>query len=184
MVGGKGGTKKVGTSDEQPAAIVTARVAWRVTFAADKDSQSPERVAVYHPCASATPSAGSPLAADRPIRLLPHASVGNHGSEQARIPFGDIWCQFVSFGPDVHTRSGISLLRVWHAGTGWRFIDARTENEARSFYVARLRRRMGVAAVREFARHRLRRVSAVCALRRSASGSGSGRAAHAAGGVA
>ena len=37
-------------------------------------------------------------------------------------------------------------------------MGARTESEARSFYVARLRRRMGVAAVREFARHRLRRV--------------------------
>ena len=37
-------------------------------------------------------------------------------------------------------------------------MGARSESEARSFYVARLRRRMGVAAVREFARHRLRRV--------------------------
>ena len=54
------------------------------------------------------------------------------------------------------TRSCMSLLRVWHASTGapW----AHALSEARSFYVARLRRRMGVAAVREFARHRLRRV--------------------------
>ena len=37
-------------------------------------------------------------------------------------------------------------------------MGARAESEAHSFYVARLRRRMGVAAVREFARHRLRGV--------------------------
>jgi len=40
----------------------------------------------------------------------------------------------------------------------WRRYGARTEGEAYSFFVAALRRQVGVAVVREFARHRLRRL--------------------------
>ena len=38
---------------------------------------------------------------------------------------------------------------------------ARSQGEVHGFYVAQLRRRMGVTAVREFARHRLRRAAYV-----------------------
>ena len=40
----------------------------------------------------------------------------------------------------------------------WRRYGARTEGEAYSFFVAAMRRQMGVAVVREMARHRLRRL--------------------------
>ena len=40
----------------------------------------------------------------------------------------------------------------------WRALGARTVSEARAFYMASFRRRMGVAAVREMARYRIRRV--------------------------
>ena len=40
----------------------------------------------------------------------------------------------------------------------WRQIGARAAGEARSFYVSRLRRRVGIFAVREMARHRIRRI--------------------------
>ena len=86
--------------------------------------------------------AGSTLIRDRIASFGPTRGVifGNYG-EASR---------------DVHTLLHISATRL--ARRHWRSMGARTESEARSFYVARLRRRMGVAAVREFARHRLRRV--------------------------
>ena len=56
------------------------------------------------------------------------------------------------------TRSCMYISATRLARRHWRSMGARTESEARSFYVARLRRRMGVAAVREFARRRLRRM--------------------------
>ena len=43
----------------------------------------------------------------------------------------------------------------------WRLLGARSQGEVHGFYVAQLRRRMGVTAVREFARHRLRRAAYV-----------------------
>ena len=42
-----------------------------------------------------------------------------------------------------------------------RLLGARSQGEVHGFYVAQLRRRMGVTAVREFARHRLRRAAYV-----------------------
>ena len=44
------------------------------------------------------------------------------------------------------------------AERGWRAIGARTQEEARGFYIALVRRRMGLAAARAMARHRLSRV--------------------------
>ena len=44
------------------------------------------------------------------------------------------------------------------ARTSWRFLGARSQGEAMGYYRARRRRAWGVAAVREFARHRVGRV--------------------------
>ena len=44
------------------------------------------------------------------------------------------------------------------AAREWRLAGARSEAEMRSFAMARVRRRMGVAAVQAMARHRLARV--------------------------
>ena len=44
------------------------------------------------------------------------------------------------------------------ARSQWARMGARTQAEARAFFMASYRRRMGVAVVREMARHRLRRV--------------------------
>ena len=40
----------------------------------------------------------------------------------------------------------------------WRCLGARTQSEARAFYIATLRRQLGVHVVREMARHRLHRL--------------------------
>ena len=58
--------------------------------------------------------------------------------------------------PDVH-----ALLTVAADGLAarqWRDMGARTQEEARSFIVSSLRRRLGLDICREFARHRIRRV--------------------------
>ena len=58
--------------------------------------------------------------------------------------------------PDVH-----ALLTVAADGLAarqWRDMGARTQEEARSFIVSSLRRRLGLVICREFARHRIRRV--------------------------
>ena len=58
--------------------------------------------------------------------------------------------------PDVH-----ALLTVAADGLAarqWRDMGARTQEEARSFIVSSLRRRLGHVICREFARHRIRRV--------------------------
>jgi hypothetical protein len=44
------------------------------------------------------------------------------------------------------------------AARQWRDMGARTQEEARSFIVSSLRRRLGLVICREFARHRIRRV--------------------------
>ena len=60
---------------------------------------------------------------------------------------------------DVHTLIHIAAQRL--ATKHWRLLGARSQGEVHGFYVAQLRRRMGVTAVREFARHRLRRAAYV-----------------------
>ena len=44
------------------------------------------------------------------------------------------------------------------AARQWRDMGARTQEEARSFIVSSLRRRLGLVICREFARHRIRRM--------------------------
>ena len=48
----------------------------------------------------------------------------------------------------------------------WRFLGARSQAEARSYFTSSMRRAWGVAAVREFARHRVSRLCFVGAVRR------------------
>ena len=60
---------------------------------------------------------------------------------------------------DVHTLIHVAAKRL--ATKHWRLLGARSQGEVHGFYVAQLRRRMGVTAVREFARHRLRRAAYV-----------------------
>ena len=74
-------------------------------------------------------------------------------------------CRAVVFGNygeasrDVHTLIHVAAQRL--ATKHWRLLGARSQGEVHGFYVAQLRRRMGVTAVREFARHRLRRAAYV-----------------------
>ena len=59
----------------------------------------------------------------------------------------------------MHTLIHVAAQRL--ATKHWRLLGARSQGEVHGFYVAQLRRRMGVTAVREFARHRLRRAAYV-----------------------
>ena len=74
-------------------------------------------------------------------------------------------CRAVVFGNygeasrDVHTLIHVAAQRL--ATKHWRLLGARSQGEVHGFYVAQLRRRIGVTAVREFARHRLRRAAYV-----------------------
>ena len=74
--------------------------------------------------------------------------------------FGDV--RAVVFGAygeasrDVHLLIGVAADRM--AARRWRAMGARTQTEARGFIIGCLRKRMGMAAVRAMARHRLRRV--------------------------
>ena len=74
-------------------------------------------------------------------------------------------CRAVVFGNygeasrDVHTLIHVAAQRL--ATKHWRLLGARSQGEVHGFYVAQLRRRMGVTAVREFARHHLRRAAYV-----------------------
>ena len=58
--------------------------------------------------------------------------------------------------PDVH--HVLSAAARMHADSTWRVFGARTRDEAYSYWLQRYRRDMGIAVVREMARHRLRRV--------------------------
>ena len=54
--------------------------------------------------------------------------------------------------------SSLWSLASWLPVTGGDTYGARTEAEARSFFTAATRRRVGVFVLREFVRHRLRRI--------------------------
>ena len=58
--------------------------------------------------------------------------------------------------PAVHAL--LSVAADGLAARQWRDMGARTQEEARSFIVSSLRRRLGLVICREFARHRIRRV--------------------------
>ena len=69
---------------------------------------------------------------------------------------GLVFGQYGEYSDDVET-----LLVAAADGAAqrtWRHLGARTQAEARSYYMARFRRRIGLTAVIELARHRLRRV--------------------------
>ena len=64
--------------------------------------------------------------------------------------------QYAEASPDVHEL--VAHFARCRARQSWRRYGARSESEAYGFFVAALRRRVGVFVAREMARHRLRRV--------------------------
>ena len=69
---------------------------------------------------------------------------------------GLVFGQYGEASTDVH--SLLSLAADGHASQRWRELGCRSREEARGIFVALLRRRLGCFVVREFARHRLRRL--------------------------
>ena len=70
-----------------------------------------------------------------------------------------VFGQYGEASPDVHATVARAAEVV--AGREWARLGARSEAEARAFFAQSYRRRLGVSVVREFARHRLRRVQMV-----------------------
>ena len=64
--------------------------------------------------------------------------------------------QYAEAAQDVHTL--LEYLARHRATAQWRRYGARSVEEAYGFFIAALRRRVGVFAAREMARHRLRRI--------------------------
>ena len=67
-----------------------------------------------------------------------------------------VWGQYGEASLDVHELFELVVDEATH--NTWRFLGARCMGDARSYYATRLRRSWGILAVREMARHRLRRV--------------------------
>ena len=67
-----------------------------------------------------------------------------------------VFGQYAEASQDVHTL--LQYLARRRAQSHWRRYGARTEEEAYGFFIAALRRRVGVFVAREMARHRLRRL--------------------------
>ena len=67
-----------------------------------------------------------------------------------------VFGQYAEASADVHAL--IEVIARRQAAARWRRYGARTEAEAYGFFVAALRRRVGVFVAREIARHRLRRI--------------------------
>ena len=88
----------------------------------------------------------------------------NHGSTDAvqtvLRSYGTVrslvWGQYGEASLDVHELFELVVDEATH--NTWRFLGARCMSDARSYYATRLRRSWGILAVREMARHRLRRV--------------------------
>ena len=103
---------------------------------------------------------------------LPDVQAWNQGSagavSAALAGYGDVRALvFGTYGEasvDVHELLDIAADQA--ARDTWRFLGVRSSGEARGYYAARLRRSWGVTIVREFARHRVGRVSCVGAPRR------------------
>ena len=70
-----------------------------------------------------------------------------------------VWGQYAEASDDVHQLA--DAVAREQARREWRLTGARTEAEALGYYVSRLRRSWGIAAAREMARTRLRRVQFV-----------------------
>ena len=67
-----------------------------------------------------------------------------------------VFGQYAEASQDVHTL--LEYLARHRATAQWRRYGARSAEEAYGFFIAALRRRVGVFAAREMARHRLRRI--------------------------
>ena len=70
-----------------------------------------------------------------------------------------VFGQYGEASPDVHAVIGLAAGEA--ARGDWARMGARTESEARAFFLQSFRRRIGVGVVREFARHRLLRAPMV-----------------------
>ena len=110
-------------------------------------------------------------AAARRLDALPDVQAFNAGRTDAvsaaLAVYGTVralvWGQYGEASIDVHDLLDITVDVATRES--WRFLGARSQAEARGYYVATLRRAWGVAAVREFARHRVSRLSFVGAPR-------------------
>ena len=99
-------------------------------------------------------------------RLDGHADVqafnaGSAGAVSAALQLygrvrAAVWGQYGEASTDVHELLDITVDRATR--DSWRFLGARSQAEARSYFTSTLRRAWGVAAVREFARHRVARL--------------------------
>ena len=89
-----------------------------------------------------------------------HSPAGQTPVAQRLRELGDIrglvFGQYAEASADVHGL--LSAAADGMAERWWRLYGARTQAEARSVFIARLRRQLGVFVAREMARHRLRRV--------------------------
>ena len=89
-----------------------------------------------------------------------HSLAGSKAIENHLLSFGQVRALVFGYtgeaSADVH--HVVSYVAECMARRQWRLLGARSAEEARSFMVAQVRRRLGITAVREFARHRLRRV--------------------------
>ena len=68
---------------------------------------------------------------------------------------GLVFGHYAECSRDVHTL--ISDAADAMAAKEWRALGARQQSEARSFFITKLRRSVGITVAREMARHRLRR---------------------------
>ena len=80
------------------------------------------------------------------------AALASHG-----VVRGAVFGQYGEASLDVHSLVDVAAREM--ARTKWRTLGARSQDEAYAFFVATQRRSLGVAVVREFARHRLRRLA-------------------------
>ena len=86
------------------------------------------------------------------------AALQQYGRVRALV-FG----QYGEASTDVHELLDITVDRATR--DSWRFLGARSQAEARSYFTSTLRRAWGVATVREFARHRVSRLCFIGAVR-------------------
>ena len=84
------------------------------------------------------------------------SSTGCARSARARLTHGLAFGAYGEASPNVHAL--LTVVADGLAARQWRDMGARTQEEARSFIVSSLRRRLGLVICREFARHRIRRV--------------------------
>ena len=101
------------------------------------------------------PACPQPRSADRCVACSTQTPVADALATHGAVR-GAVFGQYGEASIDVH-----SLVRVAArecARRKWRGMGARSQNEAYAFFVAANRRALGVSVVREFARHRLRRL--------------------------